>query len=167
MQDRHAEEKTSYRPLSRVIGIIVLASVSLQLGRDQIDLMLLMNHLMGLFFLIFAMFKLIDLKGFADGFQMYDVVAKKFWGYAYAYPYIEVILGVLYLSGMYLVFANLATLIIMAVSAIGVLISMRRGYKFKCACLGTVLNVPLSTVSLVENIGMGLMAAYMLLYPMH
>ncbi len=167
MQVHHADEKTSYRPLLAVIAIILLASVALQIGNGEFNSMLLMNQVMGLFFLIFAMFKLLDLNGFADDFQMYDVIAKKFRGYGYAYPFIELVLGVLYLSGQYMFFANIATLVVMTVSAIGVFLSMKRGYKFKCACLGTVLNIPLSTVSLIENIGMGLMAAYMLLTPMY
>lgn len=166
MQAHHTDENTSYRPLMVVIAIIFLAAAALQVDNGEFNSMLLMDQVMGLFFLIFAMFKLFNLNGFADGFQMYDVVAKKFRGYAYVYPFIELMLGALYLSGQYMFFANVATLIVMTVSAIGVFLSMKRGYKFKCACLGTVLNIPLSTVSLVENVGMGLMAVYMLFYPM-
>jgi hypothetical protein len=167
MQAQHADEKSSYRPLIAVISIILFSSAALQVSNGQFNSMLFMNQVMGLFFLIFAMFKFFDLDGFADGFQMYDVVAKKFRGYAYAYPFVELILGFLFLSGQCLFLSNLFTLIIMSVSTAGVFISMRRGYKFKCACLGTILNIPLSTVSLLENVSMGLMAAYMLLYTMH
>jgi hypothetical protein len=163
MQAHSIEEKTNYRPLMAVIGITLWASISLQAGVDGFNAMQLMNHAMGIFFLLLAMFKLFDLNGFADGFQMYDIVAKKLRGYAYAYPFIELALGALYLSGQLPVFTNLLTLVVMTISASGVFISMKRGYKFKCACLGTVLNVPLSTVSLVENLGMGVMAAYMLM----
>ncbi len=167
MQNNNIDTNTSYRPLFAVVFVILLATAALQIRNGGLDSMLMMDHIMGLFFLIFAMFKLFDLSGFADGFQMYDIVAKRFRGYAYAYPFIELILGALYLSGQLAVFTNSLTLIVMAVSAIGVFISMKRGYKFKCACLGTVLNIPLSTVSLVENIGMGAMAAYMLMHMTH
>ena len=51
----------------------------------------------------------------------------------------------------------------MLISSIGVIKSLRSGMNIKCACLGTVLSVPLSTVSVVENLGMGLMAFYNLL----
>jgi hypothetical protein len=167
MQNNNIDANTSYRPLFAVVFVILLATVALQIRNGGLDSMLMMDHIMGLFFLIFAMFKLFDLSGFADGFQMYDIIAKKSRFYAYAYPFIELALGALYLSGQYMVICNLITLIIMAVSAIGVFLSMKRGYKFKCACLGTVLNIPLSTVSLVENIGMGAMAAYMLMHILH
>lgn len=157
----HPIEKTDYQPLMAVIGIILAASLALQVGHS-LDVMVLMNHIMGLFFLLFAMFKFFNISGFADGFQMYDIVARKFRGYAYSYPFIELGLGILYLSGLFPLLANGLTVLVMTISAIGVFKSMRSGSKFKCACLGTVLNVPLSTVSLVENLGMGLMAAYML-----
>ena len=49
-------------------------------------------------------------------------------------------------------------------SGVGVLKSILSGQKIKCACLGTVLNVPLSTVSVLENFGMGAMAAYKLFF---
>jgi hypothetical protein len=52
---------------------------------------------------------------------------------------------------------------LMAVSAVGVFQGMKKG-GISCACLGTALNVPLSTVSLVETVGMGVMAAAMLLF---
>jgi hypothetical protein len=155
------EEKPSYRPLIAVIGIALFAGFALQWGYGTFQPMQFMTQVMGMFFLLLAMFKLFDLSGFADGFQMYDVVAKKFRNYAYVYPFIELMLGALYLSGQYPLFTNIVTVVVMAVSAAGVFLSMKRGYKFKCACLGTVLNVPLSTVSLVENLGMGLMALLM------
>lgn len=114
---------------------------------------------MGLFFVLFAMFKLFDLGGFVSGFQMYDLLAKKSRMYAYAYPFIELTLGLFYLGGFMLFLTNAATLAVMTVSATGVIYSLAKGMNVKCACLGTVLNVPLSTVSILENIGMGAMAA--------
>jgi hypothetical protein len=51
----------------------------------------------------------------------------------------------------------------MAISGAGVIKSILSGQKLKCACLGTSLNVPLSMVSVIENVGMGAMAAYQLL----
>jgi hypothetical protein len=36
----------------------------------------------------------------------------------------------------------------------------------RCACMGTILNVPLSTVTLTEDIGMGLMALINQLAPL-
>ena len=53
--------------------------------------------------------------------------------------------------------------IIMGVGAIGVIRALRKGLDLRCACMGTVLDVPLSTVTLSEDIAMGLMACAMLI----
>ena len=46
---------------------------------------------------------------------------------------------------------------------LSVLIKLAKHEKFQCLCLGTVLKVPLTIVSLVEYAAMGIMAAVMLL----
>jgi hypothetical protein len=50
----------------------------------------------------------------------------------------------------------------MTVGTIGVLSALQRGLDINCPCMGSVLDVPLSTVTLTEDIGMGLMAVGML-----
>jgi hypothetical protein len=119
---------------------------------------------MGYFFIFLSLFKFFDLKGFVDGFETYDLITKRFKAYGYLYPFIEFGLGVAYLAQINLFTVNWITLIIMLVSGAGVLKSILSGQKIKCACLGTVLNVPLSTVSVLENFGMGTMAAYKLFF---
>lgn len=101
-----------------------------------------------------------DLKGFVEGFEIYDIVTKKFRAYGYIYPFIELLLGLGYLTQMNLSLINLSTFVVMTISAAGVVKSILSGNKFKCACLGTTLSVPLSTISIIENLGMGLMALY-------
>jgi len=51
----------------------------------------------------------------------------------------------------------------MGFGAIGVFRALRSGLDVNCACMGSALDVPLSTVAVVENVGMTLMAAAMLL----
>ncbi len=159
-----SEKISKYQPLIVVIAIIVLASAALEVARGGFDFRIFMINFMGFFFLIFSMFKFFDIHGFTNGFRMYDIIAKQTHTYAYIYPFIELALGVLYLSRMYLYTACIITLVVMFISAIGVIRSVTSGMNLKCACLGTALNVPLSTVSIIENIGMGLMAAYMLIH---
>jgi hypothetical protein len=151
---RHQAALKSYQPLIVIAAVVVLAALAV--GRPVV------TNAMGLFFCLLAMFKFFDLKGFADGFQNYDIVAQKFRGYAYAYSVMELLLGLGYLRGLHLNFINLVTVALMGVSAIGVFKGMKKG-GLSCACLGTALNVPLSSVSLVETVGMGLMATWMLL----
>lgn len=124
----------------------------------------LMNLFMGFFLCLLAMFKLFDISGFADGFQMYDIIAKQMRIYAYIYPFIEVGLGLAFLAGLWPLFTNIMTLIVMTISAIGVIKSIATGMDLRCACLGTILKVPLSTVSIVENVGMGLMAIFNIIF---
>lgn len=149
----------TYQPLIVILTLIFLSALALQYSMPDTNWLTFMHSFMGLFFVIFAMFKLFDLSGFADGFQMYDILAKKDRRYAYAYPFIELGLGLLYLSSLYPTLTNFLTVIVMSVSAVGVIKSIRSGMNITCACLGTVLNVPLSTVSVIENVGMGIMAA--------
>jgi hypothetical protein len=143
-----------YQPL--VVILLLQALVAAVLPLD------FMHGFMGLFFVSLAMFKLFDISGFANGFQKYDAIAKPFRPYAYIYPFLELALGLGYLSQCALRETYIATIILMTISAAGVVREIARGNKFQCACLGTALQVPLSTVSIVENLGMGLMAVWML-----
>ena len=121
-----------------------------------------MHYFMGFFLCQFAMLKLFHPAGFAKGFQMYDLVAKKFRIYAYLYPLIELALGLAYLSFSVPYLTYILTIIVMGVGAIGVIGALRKGLDIRCACMGTVLDVPLSTVTLTEDIAMIAMACLML-----
>ena len=114
------------------------------------------------FFLVFSFFKLLDLTAFADSYQMYDVIAARSRGYALAYPFIELVLGVAYVVRFEPVLTNAVTLVVMLVGAYGVLKSLLAGRKIRCACLGAVLNLPMTYVTLVEDALMAVMAAAML-----
>ena len=108
------------------------------------------------------MLKLFDLPGFADGFQMYDLLAQRTRTYALLYPFLELALALGWLSRWRQDLVCAATIIVMLFGAAGVFLALRRGLDVNCACLGTSLNVPLSTVALFENLGMAVMAGTML-----
>lgn len=148
----------NYLPLLVVVFIALSMSLAIEINRAQIDFSTYTNGFMGFFFCLLSMFKLFNIVGFADGFQKYDIVAMRFRPYAYLYPFIELSLGLAYLAQVQPLATNSFTLFVMTLSAIGVIRSIMKGLDLRCACLGTILNVPLSTVSVVENIGMGLMA---------
>lgn len=155
-------EATTYYPLMLlagflvgVVGLIELRAGSFVWGRA-------MQNFMGAFFLTFSFFKLLDVKAFAESYRMYDVVAKAVPVYGLIYPFIELALGVAYVSGMFPVATNMVTLVVMSVSTIGVVQSLINKRKIRCACLGAVFNLPMSTVTLVEDVLMVLMAAWML-----
>lgn len=120
-----------------------------------------MHDFMGFFLVVFSMFKFFDLSGFADGFQMYDLLAKRFRPYAYVYPFVELGLGLGYLAQWHLPVIYGMTIAVTLFGAAGVIHALRRGLDVRCACMGTVLKVPLSTVALTEDLGMAAMAAAM------
>jgi len=60
------------------------------------------------------------------------------------------------------VVVNWVTLVVMTVSILGVLESVLNKKKIQCACLGAVFNLPMSTVTIVEDAIMIAMSAAML-----
>lgn len=122
----------------------------------------LMRHFMAGFFLVFSFFKLLDLAGFVDAYQSYDLLAKAIPGWASVYPFIELILGVAYLIAFSPFVTNLVTLILMLAGAVGVSKALLDRRAIRCACLGTALNLPMTKVTLIEDLSMALMAAVML-----
>ena len=120
-----------------------------------------MHDFMGFFLVVFALLKLFDLSGFADGFQKYDLLAKHFRPYALVYPFIELTLGLAYFSFWRPTTVYLATVIVLGFGALGVVRALWRGLDLECACMGSILKVPLSTVALTEDLGMVTMALAM------
>jgi hypothetical protein len=155
-------KKFPYTPLVVIICLTLLASLALQIPAGGWELKGFMHGFMGLFLLTFAMLKLFDVTGFADGFQKYDLLAKRSRSYAVAYPFIEFILGIAYLTQLHPRLTYLATFVVTGFGAIGVIHTLRSGLNVNCACLGTSLRVPLSTVALTEDMGMAGMALAML-----
>ncbi|AOS43334.1 hypothetical protein Verru16b_00377 [Lacunisphaera limnophila] len=149
-----------YVPLLALLAVTVLAASAkdASYGPDGRPLRW-MHDFMGFFLLVFALLKLFDLPGFADGFQKYDLLAKHSRRYALAYPFIELALGLGYLSFWRPPTVYLATMIVLGFGALGVITALARGLDLKCACMGSALKVPLSTVALVEDIAMFAMAA--------
>lgn len=122
-----------------------------------------MYQFMAGFFLVFSAFKLLDIRGFADGYATYDLLAKRWYTYGYIYPFLELGLGILYLTQWMPTTTQFATVIIMGFSSIGVINSLLKKQKIQCACLGTILKVPLSSITLVEDLAMVGLAALALI----
>lgn len=151
-----------YVPLFVLIASALLAASAITWGIKG-SLWMGMHYFMGIFFLLFAMLKFFNLQGFVDGFQLYDIGAKQWAAYAWIYPFLELGLGLAYLSFTAPTLTYLFTIVLMGFSLFGVIAALRKGLNVKCACMGTVLNVPLSTVTLSEDLLMLLMALGMLL----
>ena len=165
MAEPAIEERSSYFPIFLIFGYILGVSLLIQLSQPVFHWQQCMNHVMAGFFLVFSFFKLMNLQGFKEGYSSYDILAKAIPAYGYVYPFIELSLGIAYLTGFNPPLTNTLTLIVMSISSIGVIQSLLRKTQFQCACLGTVIKLPLSKVTLVEDLAMVAMSAFMLLVP--
>lgn len=153
----------TYKPIVLIFAYVFTVSMiagSTVLGFDE---MVAMRVFMAGFFLVFSFFKLLNLEGFADSYAMYDVIARKFKAWGYIYALIELGLGIAYAANFNPVVTNVVTLLVMVVSIIGVLQSVLNKKAIKCACLGAVFNLPMSTVTIIEDGLMIAMSAIMLL----
>ncbi len=165
-EDLVIEEKKSwiktYKPILLIFFYILGVSIFIQIGNRSLNLMLAMRTFMAGFFLVFSFFKLLNLKGFVDSYKMYDVIAKRIpvWGYIYAF--LELILGIAYLMNFNPLITNLMTLMVMGISIIGVLQAVLNKEKIQCACLGAIFQLPMSTVTIIEDGLMILMSLSML-----
>jgi hypothetical protein len=160
----HEEKPSSYYPLALILFFLLGVVALIEVSSGSFDAMRAMGHFMAGFFLVFSFFKLLDLRAFADAYSTYDVVAAKWPPYGFVYPFIELALGVAYLVHFAPIATNVVTLVVMGVSTVGVVKALTARRKIRCACLGTVFNLPMSVVTLVEDGLMLAMAAAMLLW---
>jgi len=147
----------SYMPLVIILLLILATSLTSSFGAGFSLQGLLLNFMTG-FFLVFSGFKLLDLKGFANGYATYDLLAIRVKAYGYVYPFIELSFGLLMLYGYHFTWLLWTEFAVMMFSGLGVAIKIAKKEPFICACLGTFLKVPLTYVTLVEDFGMALLA---------
>ena len=162
----HESEKqnnNSYFPIILIFGYITLISVLIQVVKGSFSWLQWMNHFMAGFFFIFSFFKFLNLRGFAEGYGTYDILAKRFSVWGYFYPFVELIFAVLLILEIQPIATNLAVFLVMAISSVGVIQSLLRKSKIQCACLGTVIQLPLGTVTLVEDLLMVVMSIGMVI----
>ena len=152
----------SLYPLFLIVGYILGVVLLIAATTGRWDIMPMMRHFMAGFFIVFSFFKLLDLRGFVDTYRGYDLFARRSKVYAWAYPFIELGLGVAYLTNLWPVLTNAITLFVMGVGAIGVLRVLVDKQSIRCACLGTALNLPMTKVTLIEDLTMASMAAAMI-----
>lgn len=153
---------STYKPILIVFAYITTIAIIAAIHQNQFHWMQAMNIFMAGFFLTFSFFKMLDLKGFAESYSMYDIVAKKLKAWGFIYAFIELALGIAYATNFQPIVTNIVTLVVMSISIIGVLQSVLNKRKIQCACLGAVFNLPMSTVTIIEDALMIAMSAIML-----
>lgn len=146
-----------YYPLFLIIALCAVAALASA------------NWMMGFmaaFYIAFGAFKLLDVPAFARSYSRYDIIAKRVPLWGYVYPFVELGLGFGFLFYFQMTLVTWIALVTSLIGVIGVIQSVRRKETIQCACLGTVFHLPMSSVTIVENLGMAAMAAWMLYFGM-
>ena len=148
------------KPLFIILAYISITSLLLNFKNwDSTNAML---DFMGLFYIIFSFFKILDIKGFSISFRMYDPLAKKVPLYGIIYPFIEILLGIMFLTRIKAELAIILTIIVLGITSVGVIQTLLNKKSIKCACLGTTLNLPMTEATFIENALMIIMAFILL-----
>jgi len=117
---------------------------------------------------VLALLKLQNVERFATMFLNYDLLAKRWVPYSYAYPYAEGLAGVLMAAGVLTWLSVPIALFIGIIGAVSVIKAVYvDGRELKCACVGGDSNVPLGFLSLTENVMMVVMAVWMVIAAAH
>ena len=149
------------KPLFIILGYISVTSILLNFRNwNSTNAML---DFMGLFYIIFSFFKILDIKGFSKSFKMYDPLAKKITIYGYIYPFIEILLGLMFLTRIEVNIALLITIIILGITSVGVTQTLLNKRMINCACLGKTLKLPMTEATFIENAIMITMAIVLLI----
>ena len=157
------EEKSKLQQLKPLLLIIFyIASASVLLHYKNWSWSEFMLDFMGLFYIVFSFFKMLDLKGFPESFRMYDPLAKRVPFYGKVYPFIETALGLMFLMRFEINIALIITLIVLGITTIGVTKTLLDKKSIRCACLGTALKLPMTEATFIENAIMIVMATLML-----
>ena len=148
------------KPLFIILAYISITSLLLNFKNwDSTNAML---DFMGLFYIIFSFFKILDIKGFSISFRMYDPLAKKVPLYGIIYPFIEILLGIMFLTRIEVELAIILTIIVLGITTIGVTQTLLNKKSISCACLGTTLKLPMTEATFIENALMIIMAFVLL-----
>lgn len=156
------ESEESLYPLFLIVGFIAGVTLLVAVNTGDWSTEPIMRHFMAGFFIAFSFFKLLDPPGFVSAYRGYDLIARKIPVWGWAYPFVELTLGIAYLLAWVPIATNAVTLVLMLVGAAGVLKALLDKRAIRCACLGTALNLPMTKVTLVEDLTMAGMAAAML-----
>ena len=135
-------------PLFLILFYITIASLIISWNKSADSFMI---DFMGLFFIVFSFFKFLDYKNFPNSFSMYDPLAKSIPTYGWIYPFIETMLGLMFLSRINIILSLALTIGILGITTIGVIKVLYNKENIQCACLGTAIKLPMTIATLIEN----------------
>ncbi len=158
------DEKSKLQQLKPLLLIFLyLFSAAFLLNFKAWNTVEAMLDFMGLFYIVFSFFKLLDLKGFPESFRTYDPLAKAIPTYGWLYPFVELGLGLMFLMRFQITVALIATVVILGITTFGVTKTLLDKKSIRCACLGTALKLPMTEATFIENAIMLVMAISMLI----
>ncbi len=165
LKPKVAKAKNKYQELTPLLYVflVILGLSSIRQLASGVNPMMFMMDFMGIFFMVFGFLKLVDLKGFVDGFQAYDFMAKRWRFYGYLYPFIEIGIGGLYLLGIMFLWQNILVVILTSVGMYTAYKSINQENEIRCVCLGTLFDLPMTWVTFFENALMLLMVIFMII----
>lgn len=157
-------DATSYTPVVAVFAMTALMALAASYAAYGAPLTMRAGELFIAFSMcVLAILKLQDVESFSSMFLGYDLLARRWVRYAYAYPFCEALAGVLMVAGALDWLSIPVALFIGTVGAVSVVKAVYVDKReIKCACVGGSGSVPLGFVSLTENLMMVAMAVWML-----
>ncbi|GAA0269809.1 hypothetical protein LNAOJCKE_4955 [Methylorubrum aminovorans] len=155
---------TSYTPVVAVFAMTALMAMAASYAAYGTPLTMRAGEWFIAFSMcVLAILKLQDVETFSSMFLGYDLLARRWVRYAYAYPFCEALAGVLMVAGT---LDWLSISVAMFIGTVGAVSVVKAVYvdkrEIKCACVGGSGSVPLGFVSLTENLMMVGMAVWML-----
>ncbi len=149
--DVEAEEaEYSYTPVVAIFSTAGLVAWAAALG---------IPGFMGVSLSMLASLKLMDIESFTESFEKYDLITQQAKPYAKAFPFLELLLGLGFLSGVAPVATGIGSLLLGTNGAISVFKAVYIDkLELNCACVGGNSKAPLGAISFLENaimVGMG------------
>ena len=151
----------TYKPIFISLSFVVILSI-ISSFNELFNIKDFLRFFMGYFFIIFSFLKLHNVRQFAVSFSNYDPITKKIPNFGRVYPFIELILGTLFLLNFFTLFINFVTIIILLPQTYGIYNKLMKKEKILWACLGTSFEIPLSKLTIIENLTMCSMATIMI-----
>lgn len=133
----------SYTPVVALFSTAGLVAWSAALG---------ISGFMGVSLSMLASLKLMDLEAFTEGFEKYDLITQQVKPYGKVFPFLELLLGLGFLSGAAPVATGIGSLLLGTSGAISVFKAVYIDkLALNCACVGGSSKAPLGVVSFLEN----------------
>lgn len=117
---------------------------------------------LGGFLVTFGILKFLGMDDFVQTFRRYDLIAMRVPLYAVIYPYIEMALGIGFLTGYMLVVVSVIALVLGVVTALSATIAIVGGQKYACACMGYLFDIPLTRFTVLQGLLLFVFSMYIL-----